>query len=146
MEAIDFWRLADELTVVQATILICGCDPSDYKGLIGQYGAIMPEGFDAAKHALLSAVASYRLSVRLLYTTDDHGENCVVDDLAQIKVSDIREWLSEKGFKEHFFFLPFEPEDEFLSTSHPRYSAKLAASVTAWRALDNSNLTSLYAL
>ncbi len=140
MKAIDFWRLADDLTIVQAALLICGCDPSDYQDTVrGNYSSL-PDGYAAAKHALVSAVASNKLDARTHYERDQHGEGYEIEDLAQIPVSAIREWLTGKGFKEHFFFLPFEPKDEFLSPEHPRYSAKLAAAVTAWRELDDPTL------
>ena len=28
MEGLDYWRLCDELSVIQAALLIAGCDPS----------------------------------------------------------------------------------------------------------------------
>lgn len=144
MEGIDFWRLSDELTVIQAALLICGYDPSELQNSI-EYNVRnnkkYPEGYVAIKHALSSAAKGGFLQSRDT-TVFDHntGDNYVDDNLALINVDELKTWLLSKGVRKHFFFFPEEPEGEFLSKKHPRYSSKLAAAVRAWQAMDDESL------
>jgi len=52
MNGIDFWRLSDELTIIQAALLICGIDPAGKEHSIERQSK-RPRGYDAIKHALL---------------------------------------------------------------------------------------------
>jgi hypothetical protein len=53
MESLDYWRLCDELTIVQAALLIAGCDPSvDAEYIEGWRPGERPLGYEAAKTAI----------------------------------------------------------------------------------------------
>lgn len=56
MEALDYWRLCDELTIHQAALLIAGVDPATYTHVEKLAPHDRPKGFDAAKHAIANAV------------------------------------------------------------------------------------------
>ena len=54
LEISDFWRLVDELTIVQAALLVIGLDPALYQDEIEEQGystAHKPKGYEAAKLA-----------------------------------------------------------------------------------------------
>ena len=145
MQGIDFWRLADELTIIQAALLICGYDPTDLQKEVrydnNRHGKKYPNGYIAIKHALSSAVKSELLPARIaMVVSQRDGEHYPDDDLALIEVQKLKNWLLKKGVRKHFFFFPEEPEGEFLNKSHPRYSSKLAAAVRAWQALEDPKL------
>lgn len=141
MEAIDYWRLADELTVVQAALLICGYDPSDLQHNVSYGSHKTPVGYVAVRHALGSAVNAKILQARETRVIDQRdGEYYVDDDLAHISIDAIKDWLRSKGVVTHFFFFPEEPEGEFLSPQNPRYSPKLAAAIRAWQAMEGKDL------
>ena len=141
MKAIDYWRLADELTVIQGALLICGYDPSELQNDMGYGAKQKPVGFVAVKHALGSAVKAKILQSRETYVASHQdGEYYPDDDLALIRVDSIKDWLRSKGVVTHFFFFPEEPEGEFLSPQHPRYSPKLAAAIRAWQAMEGKDL------
>ena len=141
MNGIDFWRLADELTLIQASLLICGYDPTELQNKVRYERESKPEGFVAILHALSSATKGGLLDYRESRVINDNdGEYYVDDDLALIHVEKLKAWMKAKGLREHFFFFPEEPEGEFLSKSHPRYSPKLAAAVRAWLAMDDESL------
>jgi hypothetical protein len=50
-------------------------------------------------------------------------------------VEDLRTWLRLRGINTGFFFPSPEAEPDYLSASHPNYSAKLAAAIEAWKAV-----------
>jgi len=63
MEGMDYWRLCDELSVIQAALLIIGIDPSSeqtyYADVSRPYER--PQGYDAARTALINAILDGRL-------------------------------------------------------------------------------------
>lgn len=141
MHGIDFWRLADELTIIQAALLICGYDPTDLQGDVNCNDKNYPDGYVAIKHALTSAAKSEVLGSRETKVYCDRDSDYYIDDdLALLNVDELKKWLLSKGIRKHFFFFPEEPEGEFLSSAHPRYSPKLAAAVRAWQAMEHDNL------
>ena len=156
MESLDYWRLCDELSVIQAALLIVGHDPSNADAFTDSnpFAAkvIKPQGFEAAKTALTNAVVSGDLSA--IIRRDDikgHVEESDTEkwlgqsgkrvlqldiSLTTVKVKNLRAWLSSRGFKTGFFF-PNEDSQrpDYLDTQHPNYSPKLAAAIEAWVAI-----------
>lgn len=71
LSKLDFWRLADDLSVVNAAILICGEDPSDWTNdqdgnrvqLTWQH-----DGYDAAFAALRGAVLANKLPANVKHS------------------------------------------------------------------------------
>lgn len=140
MRGIDFWRLADELSVLQAALLICGIDPSGKEYSV-ERNSKKPEGYEAIKHSLIVSIQNGTLDGREIRHVDPQYEEEYVDiNQTLMKVDSLKKWLREKGIQRHFFFFPEEPEGEFLSEDNPRYSPKLAAAVRAWQAMDDETL------
>jgi hypothetical protein len=134
MESLDFWRLCDELTIVQAALLIVGEDPTDKQDSIERkVNESKPEGYEALKTALMRAALSDKIiSKKSFYETFDNIPylNCTETTLDVIS---LKAWLREKGFLPKFFFPDFETtSDEFLDPKNPNYAPKLAAAVNAW--------------
>ena len=134
----DHWRLCDELSVIQAALLIVGADPSGCESSSNR-----PEvGCDAAKTALMNAIKGKRLRANVVYdyVVDDDGEwtRCSEPDWHRttIVVEDLRAWLKSRGISTGFFFFP-EPQavPNFLSESHEYFSSKLAAAIQATKAV-----------
>ncbi|TAL53246.1 MAG: hypothetical protein EPN89_01725 [Methylovulum sp.] len=71
LEPIDYWRLHDELTVIQATLLVLGEDPSDYEdsgySKYNDNGYNKPTGFDSIFSAITKAINSKKLDAILRY-------------------------------------------------------------------------------
>lgn len=74
-DPLDHWRLCDELTIVQAALLIVGIDPSDETGAHcdGWDVERQPRGYAAAKAALASAVNSGRLRATIRHVAREYG-------------------------------------------------------------------------
>jgi len=138
LENLDYWRLCDELTVVEAALLLQNLDPS------GEYCYVedtelkqRPAGYEAAKNAILRALAKGLIKGRLVpveecneaiaefYRFEPDLPNSMVD------VESLRKWLSSRGISTGFFF-PKQKTAEYLDPLHPRYAPKLAAAVHAW--------------
>jgi hypothetical protein len=142
MEGLDYWRLCDELSVIQAALLIAGCDPSSDADYIEDWAPEKrPPGYEAAKTALSNALRRGAITGRLipLYEHDIDGSACgaIEESIdlssSRIEVKSLRGWLAGRGLKTGFFFPEERDFGDYLDRGHPRYAPKLAAAVLAWR-------------
>lgn len=160
MESLDYWRLCEELSIIQAALLIAGNDPSvDHAYVEGWSHENRPKGYEAAKTALIHAVRSKRLEAIIRHDAWPRGYNEEVNsehDLTKykgisyifkvepdwksttIKVDDLIAWLSSRGFRDGFFFPETEKNPDYLNQQYSCYSAKLAAAIEAWKAVSEN--------
>lgn len=155
MESIDFWRLCDEVTVIQAALLITDNDPTVDANYIENWNyERRPLGYEAAKTAMQNAIMAKRLPANIRYDAHwrgygeepdisehierNEGKEIVVKklpdwQLTTVNVEDLRRWLLGRGFKSGFFFSEASEETpDYLSEASPHYAPKLAAAVNAW--------------
>lgn len=134
MEPLDYWRLCDEFSVVQAALLIVGEDPAQLQDDVDRNApSYRPPGYDAARTAMMNAIKGKRLPATLVDIEDDNGNRYGPDwGQTRIAVEDLRTWLRSRGITTGFFFPAAEAGPEYLSDFHPNYSAKLAAAIEAW--------------
>ncbi|UUW70533.1 hypothetical protein [Pseudomonas oryzihabitans] len=152
MQGIDYWRLNDELTIIQAALLIVGVDPSSEEGANCEdwKPEEQPPGYQAAKHALMNALRKEKIAGDLEpYCEYDINGNIVGDQpgtldpaYSRIEVESLKQWLKARGITGGFFFPDSVMAAEYLDARHPRYSAKLAAAVKVWQAMEDENLLS----
>lgn len=57
-----------------------------------------------------------------------------------VKFDDIVAWLTSRGIADGFFFPVEEAPRDYLDSTHPRYSVKLAAAIKVWEAMEDENL------
>lgn len=143
LSSLDFWRLNDALTVVQAALLLAGIDPSENG--IGEYvegwtPERQPQIYRSAKAALEQAIRRSMLDAHVEYDENPNvmygvSNGPIVWSSTTILVSDLKEWLARKGIQSGFFFPSAREEAEYLDPYHPRYAPKLAAAIHAWQAV-----------
>lgn len=155
MESLDYWRLCDEVSIIQAAFLIIGKDPSAFEGY--EENPIFrtvkaPIGLEAAKTAVANAVVAGELPAiirrdAIMGHIEEHDTEKWLGtpgkrvmnlnlNLTTIKVKDLRTWLSKRGFTNGFFFPQNEhSRPDYLDTQHAHYSPKLAAAIEAWIAV-----------
>ena len=136
MDALDYWRLCDEVTVIQAALPIVDEDPADLQEDVeSRVPQNRPRGYDAAKTALVHAIIGGRLPGRIVESHDDFGNGWTDWARTTVAVDDLRSWLKVRGIKTGFFFPAQEMGPDYLSPLAPNYSPKLAAAVGAWKAV-----------
>jgi len=158
VETFDFWRLCDELSVVQAALLIVGADPSDsHEWVLEWEPHKRPFGFNAAMAALTHAILAGRLKGTIRRSAWERGwnedptedESVSKDErgiqiiykadpnwkITTVLVDDLREWLYGRGLKTGFFFAKEDGAVDYLNPAHQSYSPKLAAAIRAWEAV-----------
>jgi hypothetical protein len=138
MEALDYWRLSDNLSVIQASLLILGEDPSELQNFVETNSPQdRPPGYDAIQAAILDAIFAKRLPASIGYT--DESEMELSWHATTIRVEDLKVWLKSKGITTGFFFSTGRLEPDYLSNAHPNYSPKLAAAINAWKAVSTDS-------
>lgn len=151
MQGLDFWRLCDEMSIVQAALLIAGNDPSsDAEYVEGWAPEKRPKGYAAAKTAISNALRRGAIKGQLVphFECDINGNLCgAIEGLidvqsSQIEVESLRAWLSGRGLRTGFFFPEKAIAQDYLDPEHPRFAPKLAAAVCAWLATASESATS----
>jgi hypothetical protein len=135
MDDLDYWRLCDEVSVVQAALLIVGEDPAVAQEYIADWQPEKrPKGYEAVKAALVNAIQGKRLHAIVPQVKDEFGTVGPLWEGAKISVDNLRSWLTSRGVRTGFFF-PLPEGPDYLSDFHPNYSQKLAAAIKAWIAV-----------
>ena len=148
MEALDYWRLCDDLSIYQAALLIAGIDPSECDDIEDWESYNRPKGYEAAKVALKGAVFSKKIKSNIRYpaelvtwgeTTYNHAGSEIVHSnepdwyATTISVESLKKWLSSRGFTTGFFFPDNQSSNApYLDEKHPQYAPKLAIAIMAW--------------
>lgn len=158
----DYWRLCDELTVIQAALLIVGEDPAGaQEWVLGWDAEKRPKGFDAAFAALKNAIGANTLPATIRRRSWEQGWNEDPEEgqdmgrdgrgrtiiyeahpdwgLSTLSVVDLKEWLAKRGFRTGFFFPLATDAPDYLDRTHPRYAPKLAAAVQAWLSVGDAS-------
>lgn len=154
MDSLDYWRLCDELTVIQASLLIVGEDPGDTSEeyvLEWEYHN-RPKGFNAVYAALKSAISSKRINAKIIHSVEqvessydgDHRSDWIREStpnwlLTTIEVHDLKNWLLHRGIKTGFFFPQGIEDRNYLDPNNPFYAPKLAAAVKSWEEITANN-------
>jgi hypothetical protein len=153
LEPLDYWRLSDVLTVLQAALLLVGEDPSQSANVENWEVSKRPAGYEAVKWAIVRGLQAKTIlgTERPFTRTVHHEDESYVEELeisgsvdvatSTVHVGSLRDWLRERGFTEGFFFPAKQPEFEFLDRKHPRFAPKLAAAVKAWRTMADVEMT-----
>jgi hypothetical protein len=147
MEKMDYWRMCDELSVVQAALLILGVDPGMFVDVLNWQEHEKPDNFAAVLTALSHAILGGRLPATIRTAVeqrwDSVAEASYYEDTGEpdwqkttILVEDLKGWLRGRGFKTGFFFPQAADTPDFLDPSYKNYAPKLAAAIGAWQAVN----------
>lgn len=145
--SLTLWRLCDELTVVQAALLVAGCDPgSDHCYVEGWDPHKRPAGYEAAKAAITNSLRRGTIKGQVIgsilysedgdWAVDSSGDTLNVSE-SSVEVQSLKAWLMSRGVTTGFFFPAATYAPDYLDPVHPRYAPKLAAAVRAWLAVDD---------
>lgn len=145
-EISSWWRLAEKLSVIEATLLILGIEPQGNADTVdNSNAAYQPTGYLAVKAAIVAGLQSkalkgYLINLMFQNSMGNWEEDHTRYDLAnsRVEVGSLISWLSDRGFSSGYFFADGTSKQGFRDKGHPRYARKLAAAVAAWEAYDES--------
>ena len=147
----EFWRLARDLTVLQAVCLVADIDPDSEDAVHCENWRAdeRPKGYNAVKTAITHAILSGELPATIREIDWNNGSSAdqphgSIDWMhTTVNVSALKGWLVARGFHTGFFF----PDDSkpsnipaYLDPKHPRYAPRLAAAIKVWLAMEDENL------
>jgi hypothetical protein len=144
MEAIEYWRFCDELTIIQAALLIAGEDPGPTQDYVEGWSAEKrPVGYEAAKTALSNALKQKAIEGQISWLPERDYNGEIVGKIegatdvstSLVSVESLCDFLAKRGYKEGFFARSKEPSPDYLDPENPCYAPKLAAAVRAWKAI-----------
>ncbi len=146
MDSYDYWRLCDQLSVVQAALLMCGEDPSSDMNNVENWNVEQqPMGYNAAKNALIGWIKNEQVSGSIVHEFDPeiNGGYEETDRIDLVKslvnVGTLRTELRTRGFCDGFFVQDDRKARGYLDPSNEHYAPKLAAAVSAWEAVASDN-------
>lgn len=147
LDSFDYWRLCDELSVLQASLLTVGINPESREGVYCEdwKPEERPKGYEAAKTAITNALKKQLIegNVVPLRDYDNDGRSWgTIDGSVDIKestviVESLRQWLVTRGLKKGFFASVTSEIPDYLNPSNTRYAPKLAAAICAWQSVTN---------
>lgn len=137
----EVWLLSSEVTVVQATLLVLNIEPQGLMDVVeGLPSAKKPRDYVAVKSAILTACVTEMIDATLVRekerTIDDSNlrDLSAFDaNLSTVDVLSLQVWAAQSGFSNTGLFSSDEASVSFENKEHPRYSAKLAGAVAAWK-------------
>ena len=138
MDRYDYWRLCDQLSILQAAILMCGDDPSgEMQYVDGRDGEQQPIGYEASKSALIGWIQNEQVEGFSTheFERDLNGyEETDRIDLRKswVNVESLRQMLHRRGFCDGFFVQDERKSRGYLDPDNEFYPPKLAAAVNAW--------------
>ena len=150
MDEMDYWRLCDEVSVLQAAVLIVEENPSEYRSLRVDSDLDSPEGFYPAFTALCNAIRGKRLKASIEHDAQEaehyaqYGRDypefvpSIDWEKTTVYIEDVRAWLRSRGIKSGFFFPQATDAPDYLDSSHSNYAPKLAAAIDAWQAVNEN--------
>ena len=147
LDAPELWRMAEELSVTQCALLLCGLNPQEHQFVQNWEHKDTPSGYIAARDALLGAIRHGSLKGRIIEATEQHfdpdGLNCYEQPIpgsmdpekSQIEIESLITWLDKRGIRQSFFSPVQGSSEPYLDPNHEQYAHKLAAAVAAWKAV-----------
>jgi len=139
LDAWDYWRLAERLTVNEAAHLIIGILPGEIEAMEYNGGELTAKShvrystdLAATVAALTGAIESGRIPVHSVAQNREHD----LYEGVYVASDSVRSWLASKGVRSQFFFPDLDGDSpDYLDQHNPRYAPKLAAAVRAWQAV-----------
>ena len=134
MRDIEFWKLCDEYSIVQAALLACGSDPEDLQYSVENNDRERPGGYIPIRTALYNAVRARTLQATIVDSGYNNGADIDLHSTT-IGVADLDTFLRARGFVCPYF--------ERLTHTHPsnsigpnsKFPPKLDAAIKAWNAV-----------
>jgi hypothetical protein len=137
----DYWRLCEELSVYEATLLIAGKSPAQLPYVEQWDTDNRPRGYEAAKTAIANALRGGRIKGTIVpeFTSNFNGNSEPIQDTvslsSRVEVVSLKVWLESRGLRKGFFFPNRTETPDYLDPDNARFAPKLAAAVRAWQAV-----------
>jgi hypothetical protein len=137
MDRIERWKLADELNVLQISLLIAGFDPSEFEE--DDHGR-WPQEVRIEISPFLNAIKNAARSQKFVFKEvqyQSYNEPEINWNESLVNIDSFCDWLRSRNFADGYFLANNE-SDRLLDKSGEFYAPKLAAAVRGWREVTSS--------
>ena len=142
-----YWRIAPQLGIVEVVLLILGLDPQgEYNWVENMDMDRRPQSYNAVRAAIFSALETKQIDGLIHREIETNHNGFAVNDSptvdifqSYVEIDSLTKWLRSKGMTDNYFFPADDELAAYMNPDHPRYSAKLAATVEAWEAFDEND-------
>ncbi|WP_316861117.1 hypothetical protein [uncultured Cohaesibacter sp.] len=151
MDGLDYWLYCEEYTIVQAALLVVGCDPGEDEKYVEDWEPrSQPKGYSAVKAGLVNAINAKRLNANYVEATIEDASvdgtfslqtvNLGEPDIFKttIHVRELRKFMGEKKFAESIFARHDFFKDHVMERDANSYPPKLSAAIHAFQAVYNN--------
>lgn len=140
MQNIDFWKLSDEYSVMNAALLFAGFAPRDVESDTDSSLEKNYPGYVATRTALCGAILAGRIEpvYSAYFDQEDSNERAVDVRRTLISVYDLDGFFRSRGYVCEYFIRSNSSHGDGHSASHPQFSAKLDAANKAWSAVTSN--------
>ncbi len=119
MDSLDYWRLCDELNIIQAAHLLIGMVPGEVEAMFAGGSELTGKSrskyiidLNAAQTAITNALRRGSIQGNIVPNTefDINGNSIgfvvgtINPEESQLEVASLKRWLAERGFTTGFFF------------------------------------------
>jgi len=136
MEAWEYWKLLDNLNIVQAALMAANLNPSEWEHEIERTRPEdLPNAYLPLRTLILNAVNRGLFLTDIVDSYDEDGQNlgtCVTR--TTISRKELIEFFAEKKVRSVYFEMDIDPLDPQNRKSE-FYSEKLDAAIKAWKAV-----------
>lgn len=144
MELFNYWRLCDDLSIMQAALLVVGENPSSNENVEQWEASKRPYGYDAAKTAIINGLRRNDIEGHTVFEYEYDMNGNAVGETEQVNIQDsivsvssLRTFLKNRGVTDGFFFPDGADDPNYLDPAGPYYAPKLAAAIRAWETISS---------
>lgn len=134
MGALEFWELAKSYTVVQAALLFCGKDPTEYRSTADGVLETKVPNYYPVLSALTHAINDKDIEAQVRLVHQDFGEPSYVDIHTTRLSRDVLDEFFDRSHVRGYFF---GKRNRSSSVANPQLPPKLNAALRAWTAVTN---------
>ena len=138
MNKLEYWKLCDDFTVVQAALIVCGIPPEEQQWAVERKSdSQCPPGYVAIRTAFRHALMSGKMKpTKVAFHFTDEGEETRSIDIESTTVSaaEVDRYLKSVGAICEFFDQTVNSADNSAAFS-PEMPPKLKAAVEVWSAV-----------
>lgn len=132
MGALEYWELTTSYTLVQAALLFCGKDPTDYRSAADGVVETKVPNYYPVVSALEHAINDGELEAQVTLVHGEYGESSYVDvHKTRLSRADLDAFFARRGVPGHFF----GRNSRATSVVNPQMPPKLNAALRAWAAV-----------
>jgi len=133
MDKINRWKLADQLSVYQISLLIAGYDPAEFENdYWDKWEDEVKRDISPFLNAIKNAARKNTIEAHLITIDSGYAAEEIDWVVSTVNIDSFCEWMRTRNYQDGFFVGAAEEIDKIGDLKSEYYAPKLAAAVRAW--------------